>query len=139
MIDNANEWIKLRRSEEREDYWRSANEEVPLSVWKEIYEVAPDLRDFIAYNKTSPHEMLEILAKDDDSRVRYAAAARADARPELLRQLALDADEAVRGRICWNPSTPRDVLELLVATEWFEPNLERLRERLAELDSQDGS
>lgn len=132
MIDDAKEWIRLRRSEEREEYMRSAVEEVPLDVWKQIYELAPDLRCFIAYSKTSPHEMLEILARDDDWRVRNAAANRADARPELLRQLARDPDEGVRVRVCWNPSTPKDVLEYLAATEWFEPNLERVKERLAE-------
>lgn len=113
MIDNANEWIRLRVSDDPEENQRAANETVPLAVWMQIHARAPELRPFIAYNRTSPLEMLERLASDANWIVRHAVAERIDASEALLRELADDVNEKVRVCIAANPSTKRDVLQYL--------------------------
>jgi hypothetical protein len=134
MIESAEEFARLRRSEVPEEYNRANDESAPLSVWLDVLRDYPELRRYVAYNSTSPIAILKVLASDDDWLVRHAVARREDLDADMLRTLAHDQDEGVRARVCWNPSTPRDVLEYLAATEWFEPNLERVKERLAALD-----
>lgn len=113
MIDNANEWIRLRSSDDSDDNYRAATETVPLAVWMQIHSKAPDLRAFIAYNRTSPPEMLAILARDENWLVRHAVAERQDAPTSALRELADDVDERVRVLVAGHPSTQRDVLQYL--------------------------
>jgi hypothetical protein len=113
VIDNAREWIRLRSSDDSDDNHRAATETVPLAVWMQIHSKAPDLRAFIAYNRTSPPEMLAILARDENRLVRHAVAERHDAPVSALRELADDVDERVRVLVAGHPSTQRDVLQYL--------------------------
>lgn len=133
MITSAEEFARLRRSDEPEEYNRANDEDAPLAVWLDVYRKYPEFRKYIAMNGTSPVEILRILADDEDWLVRSVVADRTDAGDYLLQKLAHDKHEGVRGRVCWNSATPRSALEHLAATEWFEPNLERISQRLAQL------
>ena len=69
MIDSPEEFRRLPQSECRDEYLRAAHDEAPMEVWLEVIRRWPDLRFWVAQNKTVPLEILEILAKDPDPKV----------------------------------------------------------------------
>ncbi|MDP9416788.1 MAG: hypothetical protein M3P48_02925 [Actinomycetota bacterium] len=69
MIESAEEFVRLRNSWMPEEYRRAAAEEAPLEVWAQIIERHPDMRFWVAQNKTVPLAILEVLRHDPDKRV----------------------------------------------------------------------
>lgn len=133
MIDDANEWIRLRRSDDPEDQQRAMTEAVPVAVWAQVYERAPDLRPFIAAHREVALPMLERLADDPDATVRLAIAQRKVAPENLLRLLADDVNEQVRLAVAAHPSTGKDVLQYLSRVDGAEAVRVRATARLRAL------
>ena len=130
MIGSADEFQRLRTSDDPDQQRRATHDEAPLSVWRDVVARFPELRFWVAQNKTVPGEVLAELAADPDARVRSMVAAKRKLAPALQLQLAADPDEGVRQRIAWNSRATRAALELLVRDPW--PLVaERARARLA--------
>jgi hypothetical protein len=70
MIESAEEFRRLRESENPEEYGRAAHDEAPIEVWLEVIRRWPDMCFWVAQNKSVPLEVLETLANDPDWRVR---------------------------------------------------------------------
>jgi hypothetical protein len=70
MIESAEEFVRLRTSEDPPEYRRAAHEEAPESVWFEVIDQFPDMRFWVAQNKTVPLAVLELLRHDTDPKVR---------------------------------------------------------------------
>jgi hypothetical protein len=136
MICSADEFIQLRASTDPEEYLRAATEEAPIEVWHELIELHPDMRSWVAHNKTVPPEILAILAGDTNDHVRHTVARKNKLSMELMLQLAQDPDASVRQRIAWNKNASKAVLEKLL----LDPEkaiAAKARERLAStLDKQ---
>ena len=130
MIESADEFRRLRESEQSDEYERAAREPAPLHVWRDVVARFPELRAWVAHNKTVPHEILAELAGDPDARVRATVAAKRKLTPEVQLQLAADPDDGVRNRLAWNARATRAVLERLAADPWAAV-AERARARLS--------
>ena len=113
MIKSAEEFIQLRNSDSVEEYSRAAAEEAPASVWLDVINRFPEMKEWVVHNKTVPIEILEILARDESSSVRATVADKRKLSVELFEILARDGDELVRYRIAYNKKVPVHVLELL--------------------------
>lgn len=113
MIGSAEEFVRLRTSEIPAEYGRAASEEAPLAVWHDVIRGFPEMREWVALNKTVPLEILSILARDDDVNVRIMVAMKRKLTPELFAFLSRDDAEQVRVRIAYNRKTPIDILERL--------------------------
>jgi hypothetical protein len=109
MIESAEEFVRLRESNDP----RAAHEEAPLEVWHAVIAGWPEMREWVALNKTVPVEILEVLARDEDVKVRTTVAMKRKLTPELFELLAADPDEGVRGRIAYNEKAPAEVIERL--------------------------
>lgn len=133
MIDDANEWIRLRRSDDPDDQQRAMTEAVPVAAWAEVYDRAPDLRPFMAAHGGVASAWLERLARDPDRAVRLAIAQRDDASEAVLRELADDVSEPVRVAVAANPSTRKDVLQYLSRVDGAEAVRVRAAARLKAL------
>src|SRR5437870_4898487 len=70
MIESPEEFRRLRESENRDEYLRAAHDEAPLEVWMEVVRRWPDMRFWVAQNKTVPLSVLEVLVNDPDEKVR---------------------------------------------------------------------
>jgi hypothetical protein len=114
MIISVEEFVLLRNSLEPLNYNRAADEDAPLEVWLQVIDQFPDMRQWVAHNKTVPISILEILAKDLDSDVRFAVAMKRKLTPELFELLARDPNESVRQRIAYNAKTPKWILQELL-------------------------
>ena len=117
-LRSASEFVQLRESTTESDYRRAATETAPLGVWQEIIRDYPEMRFWVAQNKTVPLEVLRVLAGDEDPRVRSMVASKRKLDQETLAKLARDSDEAVRAAVARNPKTTPDVLAMLKDDPW---------------------
>jgi hypothetical protein len=115
MILSAEEFVRLRTSDLREEYSRAAEDEAPVAIWMDLISRFPDMREWVAHNRTVPLEILEVLARDPQRRVRAAVADRRKLSAELFDLLSRDDDEVVRHRIAYNGKTPVAIIERLAA------------------------
>jgi|1186.fasta_scaffold614432_2 hypothetical protein len=112
-IASAEEFVRLRTSETPEDYRRAAGEDAPLDVWYAVIAQHPEMRFWVAQNKTVPTAVLELLSADADPRVRTMVASKRRASAGVLTRLAADRDDGVRAAVARNPRTPAPLLERL--------------------------
>lgn len=78
MINSAEEFVRLRLSDNMEEYLKAAWDEAPFEVWLQVIETYPEMREWVAHNKSIPIEIKEILADDADERVRFNVATKID-------------------------------------------------------------
>lgn len=113
MIHSAEEFVRLRTSDKPEEYSVAAGDEAPISVWFDVVNRYPEMREWVAHNRTVPLEVLERLAVDEDRSVRAAVADKRKLSDGLFDLLSRDVDEVVRQRIAYNKKTPVAVVERL--------------------------
>jgi hypothetical protein len=118
MIDSVDEFIRLRYSDDPNEYRRAAGEPAAREVWLELIERHPDSRVWVARNKTVPVEVLSILVGDPSPDVRFAVSTKRKLTPELLERLADDPDESVRLQVARHQNTPKRTLERLRRDGW---------------------
>jgi hypothetical protein len=71
VIDSADEFVQLRTSEDPAEYDRAATEEAAEQTWLDVIERFPEMRFWVAQNKTVPLSVLDVLRHDSDERVRH--------------------------------------------------------------------
>lgn len=113
MIESAAEFRELRQSDDPELYNRAATENAALATWTSIIQSMPDMRFWVAHNKTVPVSVLAILATDPDSSVRHMVAQKRKIDADTQRLLAHDTDPAVRCALARNAKLLPEVLDML--------------------------
>ena len=131
VIESAEEFVRLRCSENMEDYHRAAHEEASEAVWRLVIEKYPDMKIWVVRNKTVPLTILKHLAEDDSETVRTDVAMKRKLSRELFEKLASDTSVSVRHAIGNNPKVPMDILQVLAddSDDWLR---EKVREKLAD-------
>lgn len=114
MMLSAEEFISLRRSDRQQDYLRAATDPAGNEVWLDVIKRFPEMRIWVAHNKTVPIEILSILARDPDPEVRVAVAMKNKLSDELIALLASDVSDSVRERIVYNKKSPLPILKQLM-------------------------
>ncbi|WP_083845973.1 hypothetical protein [Rhodanobacter spathiphylli] len=113
MITSAEQFVRLRNSDVPAEYSLAAEDEAPVAVWLDVISRFPEMREWVAYNKTVPIEILAVLAHDESASVRLTVADKRKLTLELFDLLAHDQDELVRQRIAYNKKAPLQLLERL--------------------------
>lgn len=126
VIETADEFIQLASSDSDEERRRAALEDAPLDVWMNLVTRHPEYRFAVAYNKTIPDEILHLLARDSDWRVRQGVASKRRCPPDILALLAADENESISSTVASHPNTPPEALLALVNHPW-----EAIREKVA--------
>ncbi len=117
MIHSAEQFVALRTSTERSDYEQAVAEQATVETWTDVIARFPEMRTWVAHNKTVPLEILRILAKDADRVVRASVAEKRKLDRKLFEALSRDPEEVVRERIAYNKKTPFDIIEQLAGDE----------------------
>jgi hypothetical protein len=117
MIQTAEEFVALRTSTDPTEYLRAASEEATELVWMDVIARYPEMRRWVAQNKTVPLRILEVLAVDPEPAVRFAVAMKNKLTQELFVTLAKDPDSSVRQRIAYNKNVPKHILHQLTCDE----------------------
>jgi hypothetical protein len=104
----------LRLSEDFAEQARATREAVSdEAIWHRVMAEYPELKVWVARNKTVPLSILRILATDDDPSVRREVAGKRKLDDELFVALAADEDERVRVALIANPKCPAILKETL--------------------------
>jgi hypothetical protein len=109
-IRSAQEFVRLRLSDDPAEYNRAAHEDAPDEVWDEVIAAHPDMKPWVVHNKTVPLELLRKLAHDPDPDVRWWVAMKRKLDTELFELLAADPDPQVRQRVACNAKVPHRLL-----------------------------
>ena len=134
MIESAEEFLSLMRSEEKDDYDRFRNDEAPLHVWETLLEKYPLANEWVARNRKSPIEILRRLATDERTLVRTHVASVRRITEEIQLILVKDKEYSVRHTLAYNAKATVKVLEIL-ATD-LEANIsDKAKEALNEKQS----
>jgi hypothetical protein len=116
MITSADEFSRLRRSNDVAEQARASHAAAPETVWMDVIRLYPDLRKWIAHNKTVPLEILRLLAQDDDPHVRRTVAMKRKLDQALFETLSADPDESVRRAIANNAKCPNELRDSIATT-----------------------
>ncbi|MGQ5389264.1 hypothetical protein ACT8ZS_00105 [Paenibacillus sp. M.A.Huq-84] len=120
IINSAEEFVRLRLSENVDDYLRAAREEANIYIWLEVIGKYPDLKYWVAHNTTVQMEVLEVLSDDLCWQVRHMVASKNKLSEELQIKLANDRDPSVRQRIVNNKRATISALLVLSKDEELE-------------------
>jgi hypothetical protein len=113
MIRSVAEFVALRNSEDPADQTRATNGAADDKVWLFVIEHHPDLRKWVAQNKTVPLSILRLLIDDVDPVTRSWVARKRKLDRAMFVTLSADADERVRHALANNAKLPPDLLRLL--------------------------
>jgi hypothetical protein len=114
MISSKEEFFDLLENEPRDVRRRAVHDEAPTDLWLDIVRNHPDARRSVAWNKTIPNEIMEILARDSDWHVRCDIAQKRKASTAVLEELSSDSAPVVRATVASNPRTPEALLRRLL-------------------------
>ena len=125
MIKSPEEFRKLRLSDNLEEQSRSVLEPAELQTWFKVIEKYPDLKKWVAHNKTIQIEVLEHLAKDKDVGVRCVVARKRKINHQIFDSLKADKDETVRHALICNTKLPIDLKKQIKVddSEWLKEEL----------------
>jgi hypothetical protein len=113
MIRSVAEFVYLRNSEDAEDQTRATIDAADDSVWLAVIKHHPDLRKWVAHNKTVPLSIVRLLIDDPDPSTRSWVARKRKLDRAMFVALVVDADSSVRHALCTNAKIPPDLLRRL--------------------------
>lgn len=113
MILSAEEFVRLRESEDPSEYIRSGVDTAELSVWLDIIYKYPEMKVWVARNRTVPPEIIRLLAKDNDPLVRGSISRKYPLENDLYHDLSRDIDEGIRAGLTYNKKIPIDILKYM--------------------------
>ena len=119
VIESAEEFVQLRTSDDPADHYRASRESASLTVWQAVIDRYPDMRYWVAHNKTVPLEVLEQLAHDSELRVRWMVRQRrswTQAHPEDAERERRQRRQVQRLQVSREDRIPIDILVLLVCS-----------------------
>lgn len=111
MIYSAKEFVRLRTSDIPDEYNRTGIEDAPISVWLNIIKKYPEMRVWVARNRTIPKKIVDLLSRDPDPLVRDAICSKYPLDIGLYILLSKDVDEGVRSRLTYNKELPLSILK----------------------------
>ena len=114
MILSAKEFLRLIRSENKEDYERFKNESAPIHVWEQLIQEYPLANEWIVRNNTVPVPVLGKLASDERVLVRSEVARNSRITEDIQLILAKDSDPSVRSSLVKNTKITKKSLQILV-------------------------
>jgi hypothetical protein len=117
MITSAEEFYKLRTSDNPEEYIRAAWDEAPIEVWRDILEKYEEMHFWVAQNKSVPIEILDVLSDSCEWRVRHMIGSKNRITENLQMKLSNDKEVLVRRSIVSNKKTVLRVLQVLANDE----------------------
>ncbi len=123
MIVSAEEFIRLRKSSDPEEYRRAAHEEASNEVWLQVIKEYPEMKKWVIHNKSIPVEILDHLSKDIDPEVRRDVAAKRKIMGTVIfERLSKDKDENVRLELLRNRKLSVEMLRQINSSgsDYFE-------------------
>ncbi len=106
MIETVDEFIRLVESDDPAERRRAAWEGAGFGVWMTLVADHPEMRFWVAHNRTITSEVMQALVSDEDWRVRYRIATKNSCPSDILEILSHDSHDAVASAVAGHPNTP---------------------------------
>lgn len=110
--EDGHEWSFDCRS-----YFRQEQKPRQVSWKKTVRNLSTKVKRKVLQDESCPSKILDELAKDSESNIRYEVAKHPNTSPETLVKLAEDKDEGTRWYVSFNSNTPAETLEKLATDE----------------------
>ncbi len=120
MISSAQEFVDLRCSDDPEEYRRAAFDEATEETWRQVIEQYPEMRRWVAHNKTIPEGVIRQLYAIGDYDILIALAMKRRTPSDVLHDMAVKGHDSVRMAIARHPHVLKLTLELLKKDPWEE-------------------
>jgi hypothetical protein len=130
MIASAEEFIRLRTSDLKEEQDRASRDMADTSIWMEVITKFPNYKVWVVHNKSIPIDILEILAQDKDAEVRAEVARKRKINDKIFSWLAVDTDENVKYALICNTKLPKNK-KMLIDTKQSKWLKEALNKQLS--------
>ena len=129
MINTAEEFVNLRQSQGSREQEQASLDFADINVWLSVIEKYPDFKIWVVHNKTIQIEILEILASDNDPKIRSEVARKRKINDIIYERLSIDLDEEVRYALMYNTKLTKLQIERIKVedSQWLK---EKLVERL---------
>lgn len=112
-ILSADDFVRLRESDNPEEYHKAAYGHADDAVWVEVLARFPEMTKWVAHNKNVPISILRILIHDENTEVRSMVASKRKLEGDMFDTLAKDPDAGVRQRLAYNAKiTPAALAKL---------------------------
>lgn len=112
-IESAEEFVRLRLSEDPAEYSRSSYDWAEDAVWHDVLDRFPDMARWFVHNKSVPLAILDrLIDAGDPETLRWTMNKRKLSR-EQFERLARYPDGHIRQSIAGNAKIPQDLLETL--------------------------
>ena len=128
MIETVDEFIRLVESDDPAERRRAAWEAADLQVWMTLVTEHPEMRFWVAHNRTIPQEVMQVLAADEDWRVRDRIATKNSCPSDILETLSSDSHDAVASAVAGHPNTPISALRRLAKYPWEQVSSKAIRQ-----------
>lgn len=128
VIETADEFIRLVESDDPAERRRAAWETADLRVWMTLVTEHPEMRFWVAHNRTIPQEVMRVLAADEDWRVRDRIATKNSCPSDILEALSSDSHDAVASAVAGHPNTPSSALRRLARYPWEQVSGKAIRQ-----------
>ena len=138
MITTAEEFVRLRDSNDLTEQERASNEFADINVWLDVIEIFPKYKVWVIHNKEVQIEVLELLSKDLNPNIRSAVSRKRKINKIIKRNLSQDCDENVRFALMSNTKLTMDELKEIKVVDslWLTEKLyERIRNTQDLIDS----
>ena len=113
QIASAEDFVRLRTSEDPDEYRVAANGIASDEVWLDVISRYPEMKEWVAHNKTVPLVILEKLLADADPGVRSVVATKRKLADAMFEKLASDPEVSVRLALSYNAKLPSRLIEQL--------------------------
>ena len=129
MIKTAEEFKKLRSSENLDEQRRAGVEDASIETWQEVIQKYPELKEWVIYNKTIPLEILNQLSKDSNSEIRSEVARKRKIDSEIFDRLKIDQDENVKLSLFYNRKLSEEQKDQIDTTGsvWYQRQVFQIR------------
>lgn len=129
MIKTAEEFKKLRSSENLDEQRRAGVEEASIETWQEVIQKYPELKKWVIYNKTIPLEILNHLSKDCNPEIRSEVARKRKIDSEIFDRLKIDQDENVKLSLLYNRKLSEEQKDQIntAGSVWYQRQVFQIR------------
>ena len=132
MIQDAAEFKWLRENDDLQLQRRASDESASYDTWIEVINNYPELREWVAHNKTVPIEILDLLSADESSQVRSTVARKRKITPEIGERLAVDKSEDVRYALLCNTKLPWSIKTTIFTgdSSWLRSEMNAMEKKM---------
>ena len=112
-IGTPDEFVRLRLSEDPDEYMRAAYSWAEDATWHEVLDRYPEMAVWVVHNKSVPHSILDRIIEGGYSEAKDLVTSKRKLTPAQIETLVHDPSYRIRAGIARHPKISESLLVLL--------------------------